>query len=308
MALAPPTPQPYAALRKLVPEIQLTDGEDAPLLLNVAGVVWQAIPVDRPWTVRDVGGLEPLGKTEFYAVPSATALARQRLRERQISYVTDAGQAYLRLRGTVLIVEFPDVGVPRATNDKLMSFTTASLRLAFALVGDETLLGADLRTLAERSGIGLGSVKRGLDYLVKEGYLSKGTRFRWLDREGLIDAWVEGYAARLRDKGYRKYVGVKDFDPARLPEDFQLGGPEATRHYGGQLLSGGRYTLYSNLSYAEVARRLKAVPSSTWNVEVCGAFWAIGEPRVVPPLIAYADMLLEGGRGVEEAAKIKFSV
>ena len=295
----------YAALTKLVPEIRVDAFDDKEILLSMYGIVWQGQRVSRPWTVRDVAGVATLDAPKFYALPSASALTRQRLRERGVSYVTDAGQAFFLFKGMRIVVEFPDGGKARTTGATLTSFSAASLRLAFTLLRRDDLLKRDLRTMAQAAGIGLGSAKRGIDYLVQQGYLSKGAPYRWLDRASLIDAWVEGYALRLRNKVERGFVMVKDFVPSELPAGLQLGGADASQHYGGRLLAGGQHVLYTSASIHEAMRTLRAVPAERWNVELREAFWPLDDAPVVPPLVVYAELLLSGGRGVEEAARIK---
>jgi len=191
----------------------------------------------------------------------------------------------------------------------LGGFTPATLKVAFVLLTDPESLTSNLRSISKDAGVGLGSTKRGIDFLIQQGFLAKNSKksraYRWLDRERLIDVWAEEYANRLLPKMKSMQVAPKGYLPKELPNGFQFGGAKASNQYGGSLLSGDSNLIYTNEVIQKAAKQLRAVPDKEGRVELREAFWSIKDEPFAPVLIMYADMLVEGGRGIEEAKRIR---
>ncbi|MFK8056512.1 MAG: type IV toxin-antitoxin system AbiEi family antitoxin [Saprospiraceae bacterium] len=243
----------------------------------------------------------------FYLLEHATRNARQYFRDKGISYITETGQTFLTGKAHTLLVELPETLQNRKST--LSGFTPATLKVAFVLLTNPESLTTDLRSISQDAGVGLGSTKRGIDFLVQQGFIAtnskKNRQYRWLERDRLIDVWAEEYANRLLPKMKSMRVALKGYLPVELPNGFQFGGAKSSNHYGGNLLSGDRNLIYSSETAQQAARQLRAVPDKEGKVEIRSAFWSVKDEPFAPVLVVYADMLAEGGRGIEEAKRIR---
>jgi hypothetical protein len=188
--------------------------------------------------------------------------------------------------------------------------TATALRVVFTLLCTPELLNAPYRDIVNAANVALGAIGWVFFDLEKRGYIAgqqKTHNRRFLEPIRLFDEWVTTYPIKLRPKlnprrfraenpGWWKNVDLTDL---RAYWGGEIAAHRLTNH-----LKPATCTLYIEpdqdhekpvgaLARLVIANRLRADPQG--NIEILDAFWHL--PRdpnhadVVPPLLAYADLI-----------------
>jgi len=237
----------------------------------------------------------------------------ERLRGLDIPFLDTLGNAYLGDPPVFVYIHgrepqrFPRQRPTRA-------FVPAGLRVVFALLCRQELVGAPFRTIAQTAHVALGTVAwvlgdlEGLGHLVDMGEQGR----RLMDKRRLLDRWVAAFPDQLRPKLVQGRYAAPDpkwWEKARLRDFHAYWGaePAAARLTG--YLRPELVTMYiRDLPRGLLeANRLHADPKG--NVELLKAFWDptcdFTDPEIVPPLLVYADLLATGDpRNLETARRI----
>ncbi len=252
----------------------------------------------------------------------------EKLRERQVQFIDTAGNAYIDLPPVYILVigkRKPNQVVEHKGGTN-RAFDRAGLKVVFAFLCHPELIAAPYRQIADTAGVALGTVGWVINGLKTAGFI-----FEYGKKEGreiieykrLLDRWVETYPEKLRPK-----VHLGDFyaDDPHWWKEFDI--KEFQGYWGGEIAA-ARYTKYLQPVVATLylpketkseflARaRLKAAPKAQFGqtgiVELYHAFWqtdgrpfvGIGEPDLVPPVLAYADLIATANpRNLEVAGMI----
>lgn len=259
---------------------------------------------------HDFPGYRPL-----LIAPYMTRTLAGHCRKLKLPFLDMAGNAYLEAPGLFIYV----TGEPRADTVRAQAHratTAAGVRVVFALLCRPELVQANYRELALVAGTALGTVGGVLDDLQARGFLRKGKRAPHLrNTRQLVDDWITHYAATLRPKLHPRRFQC---EPALLfAADFK----QLHAYWGGEVagqqltayLQPERFLIYLagplNPLLAQGRMRL----ADDGNTEVLDAFWPEAlivnadhpRQRVVPPLLAYADLMITGeGRNLETAKLI----
>jgi hypothetical protein len=257
---------------------------------------------------EDKNGREPV----LLVAPFVSREVAERCRELHLPFIDTAGNAYLEAPGLFLYV----VGQPRPVERHDIEFramTAAGLQIAFAFLCRPALIRAPYREIAARAGVALGTIGPVLKDLEARGYVcfNKRQERKLIDAGRMVEEWVVHYPAALRAKlNARRFQA----DPARLQQidlsrqrAFWGGEPAAEQltHY----LKPLRFTIYARELIAPLVAAGRMRSDSAGNVEILDTFWNFESeadtPGVVPPLLAYADLLATNdGRNVEAARMI----
>jgi hypothetical protein len=134
-----------------------------------------------------------------------------------------------------------------------------------------------------------------------------------VNKKELLNKWMDGYEVKLKPDlliGTFRFLNVEDFlNWKTLPiqgKKTWWGGEPA-----GDLLTNylrpGELTLYTIEKRNELIQRYRLAPDEKGNVRVYQKFWQYDDTKesVVPPLLAYADLMNTGDRRcIETAQKI----
>jgi len=244
--------------------------------------------------------------------PFITREVAERCRQLHLPFIDTAGNAYLEGRGLFIYV----VGQPRPAERREGNFRAlnpAGLQIAFALACRPALLQTTYREIAARAGVALGTVDPVLKDLEARGYVrfQKGLDRKLLDPQHMIEEWVTHYPVTLRPK-----LNPQRFhaDPERLHQTDLV---QQNAYWGGepgadkltQYLKPARFTIYAREPIARLVAAARMRADVTGNIEVLDAFWNFEAdqdfPDVVPPMLAYADLLAtHDGRNAEAARMI----
>jgi len=167
------------------------------------------------------------------------------------------------------------------------------------------------RAIAAAATTSLGSITPVMRDLKARRLLAGVRQRRLLDPSRLLEEWVTHYPIALRPKLRPKRFEAQPEFLARA--DLKAAGafwgaePAAQRLTG--YLKPAAFTIYARRPYNRLAAMLRLRAHPTGNVEILETFWNFepdpGRPDLVPPILAYADLLASrDGRNIEAAKLI----
>lgn len=252
----------------------------------------------------------------------------EKLREQRIQFIDTNGNAYLDLPPVFILITGKrkpkqQAGPKEETN---RAFDRTGLKVVFTLLCRPELVAAPYREIAEVAGVALGTVGWVINGLKAAGFIfdyGHNKERELIDYRRLLDRWVETYPEKLRPK-----VHIGDFyaaDPYWW-KDFDI--QEFHGYWGGEIAA-AHYTRYLQPAIATLylpkeaktrflARtRLRAVKENilgdVGTVKLYQTFWrdaalpfvGIAKPGLVPPVLAYADLIATADpRNLEAAGMI----
>ena len=240
------------------------------------------------------------------------------LRKRGIAFADLSGNLYLPLdRSLIYVVGQPDRNTDTPAALMLPGLSgTLNARLVYGLLARPDFLALTQRELAQKIGIALGGVSRGLKQLTSRAYLSAaqtGKTQTLLRRDQLLDVWRSEYEHRLAPRLRRRRMSG-DIDALRALDvttfGMQWGGEVAAERITGYLRP-ARYQLYADPkqtnAFAQLAAAAKLRKDEDGNIEIIDRFWdfdpADGDRRDTVPLpLMYADLMASGDPRCQQTA------
>ncbi|GHA38280.1 hypothetical protein GCM10007103_19560 [Salinimicrobium marinum] len=240
----------------------------------------------------------------------------QAFKERGINYIDVAGNAFIRHKDLAILVEGQKNTKKDKTNQS-RAFQETGLKILFHLLDKPEHLQDSYRRIAEQAEVSIGSVSHVMTELEELNYLLKTNEKRILKNTGeLLERWVIEYNAVLRPRIIRKKMRFIDPDQIKNWEFMNLNSRNGTILWGGE--PGGailtenlrpeNFTIFSDLELAQIANKLRLVPSENGTVEILQKFWKndTDNKTVAPALLIYADLMNSGfGRNTEIAKQIR---
>lgn len=241
--------------------------------------------------------------------------ATQELKGRGINYIDVAGNAYIKYKDLVILVEGQKPTRKDKTNQS-RAFQETGLKIIFHLLKNPKNLQDSYRRIAEIADVSVGSVSNVMAELEELNYLLKTNDKRVLkNTSDLLERWVVDFNANLRPRILRKNMRFIDQDSLRNWQTIDLHTQNGVILWGGE--PGGAllteslrpeiFTLFTDLELSEVAKKLRLIPSEDGNVEILQKFWKndVDNSQIVPALLIYADLMNSGyGRNIETAKQI----
>jgi len=243
--------------------------------------------------------------------PYITREVADRCHQLHLSFIDTAGNAYLEGPG-LLVYVIGNTKPIELRRDHFRALNPAGLQIAFALASRPALVQTNYREIAARAGVALGTVGPVLKDLEARGYLrfQKEPNRKLLVPERMVEEWVTHYPVALRPKlNPRRFrAETERLQHTDLMQQNAYWGGEAAAEKLTRYLKPAQFTIYAREPIAKLiaAGRMRADP--TGNVEILDAFWNFDPdkdfPDVVPPLLAYADLLAAHDGRDAEAARI----
>ncbi len=244
--------------------------------------------------------------------PFITREVAERCRQLHLPFIDTAGNAYLEGPGLFVYV----VGQPRPAErreGKFRALNPAGLRIAFAIACRPALLQTTYREIAARAGVALGTVGPVLKDLETRGYVRfrKGLDRKLLDPQRMIEEWVTHYPVSLRPKlnPRRFQADAERLHQTDLARQNAYWGGEPAAEKLTRYLKPAQFTIYAREPIGQLVAAARLRADVTGNVELLDTFWDFQAdkdfPDVVPPMLAYADLLAtHDGRNAEAARMI----
>jgi hypothetical protein len=247
--------------------------------------------------------------------PYLTNYLAEKCREIQLPFLDTAGNAYLEDDDLFVYVvgqKKPAHMIPTQTN---RTNTAAGLRVLFALLCRPQLLNAPYRELATTARVALGTIGPVIkDLETRKLMATFGTTLpkrRLLDAKALLQEWVTFYPAALRPKLQPRRFRAQNRQWAQQTDltrfEAYWGGEAAAdrlTHY----LKPETLTIYTRNNPTKLITEFRLRADVNGDVEILDAFWdhnLITATRdVVPPILAYADLMTTTDARNLEAAKL----
>lgn len=249
--------------------------------------------------------------------PYITREVAEHCRQLRLPFIDTAGNAYLEAAGLLVYV----VGQARPVEPRQGNFRAlnpAGLKLTFALLCRPRLLDDNYRNIATAAGVALGTVGADMKDLEARGFFKLETHphlRKLLDPKRMLEEWVTHYPITLRPK---LNLGRFRADLERLqhtalaPLNAYWGGEPAAEKLT-RYLKPAHFTIYTGEPIAKLVAAGRMRAEAEGNVEILEKFWKFptahadknDPPDVVPPILAYADLLATNdGRNAEAARMI----
>mgnify|MGYP000400595240 CR=1 FL=1 len=205
------------------------------------------------------------------------------------------------------------------TNDKLTAkretanraFTKTGLKVLFQFLQDPDLINKPQREIAEKAGVGLGNIPQVIDGLKQTGYIItlKKNSYLWENRKGLLNRWIDEYDTVLRPKLLKgKYTLKKSWGDIDLHKGLTAWGGEPAADILTHYLRPEKFTLYTKETQRDLLKNYRIVPRADGELEVLEMFWPQDvNKNTAPPILIYAELLLEGGKRNKETAELIFN-
>jgi len=246
---------------------------------------------------------------------------KETLKNYGINYLETAGNCFIKKDGLFFYINDKAVTAERQTEGgKLWKQT--GLKFLFGILIKPELLNTNYRQIARETKVALGNIGPFIEELKQEGFLKEGTKNNNLylfieNKEQLQRKWIELFNAVLKPKLKQGRFRFMDNNILQnwkaIPNNhFYWGGEPA-----GALLTGFLrpeiFTIYTKENKMEIMKELSLVPDKNGNVEIMNIFWETpmldflnGENKIVPPLLAYAELITSlDSRNRETAERIK---
>ncbi len=239
-----------------------------------------------------------------------------RLRALDIAFIDTVGNAYLNTPPVYVFVKGnrppKDLGIPKQNR----AFQATGLKVVFALLCRPSLADAPYREIATRTDVALGTVTWVIRDLKKLDFVfavQKGKR-QLHNRKELLDRWVTAYPEQLRPK-----LAIGRFRAAR-PDWWKTAAPldRGKTYWGGEIaatyltrhLRPELVTVYCRDALEEVQLKNRLRKDPNGETELLRTFWDGDldhkDGRLVPPILAYADLLGTGDPRNIETAKLLY--
>lgn len=249
----------------------------------------------------------------------------EKLRREGVQFIDTVGNAYInQLPVYVFVAGKPrPMGTATVKHGPNRAFDRTGLKVVFAFLCDPALINAPYRDIANMADVALGTVGWVLNGLKAAGLvLDKGKRKgrRITDYRRMLDRWVEAYPEKLRpkllvgnylaeDPYWWKEIDIRDFGG-------YWGGETAAAFYT-EYLKPAAVTVYlpegtagKLLAKARLRKAPEGAETEPGNVRIYNIFWPkmLGFEAetalrgLVPPVLAYADLLATGDPRNREVA------
>ncbi|MEK6493137.1 type IV toxin-antitoxin system AbiEi family antitoxin [Myroides odoratimimus] len=235
------------------------------------------------------------------------------LKQNGINYLDASGNTFIKTKDFFVYIEGRKAKINKKTN-QTRAFQEAGLKLLLLLISNPDTLQLSYRELAEKAGIGLGSVSNVFKELEEGRYLLKTRNKRVLkNQDEIIERWVIAYNELLKPRSFKKRMRAleNEFSVENIVNNtkisLHLGGEP-----GGEILTGHLkpkdYIIYTNEETSKVVKELKLVPDEAGNIELYSKFWTdslhLKNEYTAPPLVIYADLMGSNSSRNIETAKL----
>jgi hypothetical protein len=262
--------------------------------------------------VRQIG-LFPQEQEGLLVTSYVTPQMADRMKEMGIQFIDTAGNAYINqpplfifIKGNRPVDRFPKERPTRA-------FQPTGLQVVFALLCNPGLEDEPFRQIAKKANAALGTVGWVIGDLKNLGHLlDRGKRGRrLLKKKELLDRWVAVYPDQLRPKNLMGRYGTPNKE---WWKDEEL--TNFTAYWGGEIAAAKltKYlkpqviTIYVKGKPGRLLLKHKIMKEQDGNIEILNAFWNFEYnwqfPKLVHPILIYADLLATGDTRNIETAEI----
>ena len=236
---------------------------------------------------------------------------KEELRNNRIAYLEVNGNIFLNQQGIMIWVDAQQpLKEKKETGNR--AFTKTGLKVIFHFLLDEDDINLPYREIAKRTETALGNINYIINGLKETGFVIKLNKdqYKLINKKSLLERWLTGYAEKLKPGlhiGNFRFVKYEEFlDWKALPvrDGKTFWGGEAAGSLLTTYLKPAELTLYTTETRNELIKHYRLIPDEKGNVKAFKKFWQNGTTgNIVPPLLAYADLMITGDRRCLETAQ-----
>jgi len=233
----------------------------------------------------------------------------------------EQGIAYIEMNGNINIETENILLRVEGKQKKLLqpekfgrAFTKTGLKTIFLYLTNANEINDTYREIARNAGIAIGNVKLIHEGLIENGYALKlnDKELKLTKKKELLEKWITAYIEKLKPTLYLGNFRFNNPDDFFKWKDLNL---EKTQTQWGGEGAGNIYTdylhpeiltIYTNKNKTDIIKEYRLLPDPNGNVIVYEKFWKDHQENIniVPPVIAYADLIATGNRRCIETAQI----
>lgn len=258
-------------------------------------------------------------KTKKPIVAIAKFIAKdiaQELKDNGINYIDRAGNAYIRQGKLLVYITGQKAERPTVSNQS-RAFQESGIKLIFQLLTQPDDLQLSYRSIAEKTGIALGSVSIIMKELDDLRFVVKTKNKRYLrNKKELLERWILAFNDVLRPRLLKKRFRFSNNEAYNKWQQLPLNEMPGRNVWGGEpgasiltkQLQPQDYTIYTDGGWQNIATKLKLIPDNDGDVEILAIFWKEDETtdykNIAPILIILAELMSSGKERNIETAKI----
>lgn len=230
---------------------------------------------------------------------------KEELRQKDIPYLEANGNIYLKTDGLFLFVD-TQKPIEAEKNKGNRAFTKTGLKVLFYLLQHKEAIYLPQRELAELTDVALGNIPQVIDGLKETGYLMplNNKTFVWENRKALFERWLVAYATVLRPKLVKERYALKaNWQDMEFQNHKTVWGGEPAADILTNHLRPEKFLVYTKEGRMELIKKYHLMPDKNGEIEVLEMFWKENQGKTAPPLLVYADLMLEGGKRNKETAE-----
>jgi len=267
--------------------------------------------------LNEIDSLKERTKKPIVAIAKFIArdIAKE-LKENGINYIDRAGNAFIQ-HGKMLVYITGQKTERQTSSNQSRAFQETGIKLIFQLLTQPDDLQLSYRSLAEKTGIALGSVSTIMKELEDLRFVVKAKNKRYLrNKRELLERWVIAFNDVLRPRLLKKRFRFSNNEAYNKWQQLPLDEMSGRNIWGGEpgasiltkQLQPQDFTIYTNGVWQSVASNLRLIPDNEGDVEILTIFWKedeiINRQNIAPTLVILAELLGSGKERNTETAKI----
>lgn len=236
---------------------------------------------------------------------------KEQLREARINYIEANGNMFIHQEGIHIDIDrYSTLAEERKEANR--AFTKTGLKVVFQLLNDRQLINAPQRTIADEADVALGNIPHVMEGLLRIGYIvRKNHGFAWVERQELLQKWVDAFNTTLRPTLYKGSYTIYHALPWQNLDirnnQTCWGGEPAADHYT-QYLRPEQLTMYTKDTRQQLIVDYQLKPHENGELIAYEKFWPqTVERKFAPPLLVYADLLNTANKRNLETAQMIFN-
>lgn len=229
---------------------------------------------------------------------------KEELRLKEIPYLEANGNIFLK-KGPIFL--FVDTQKPLPTNKASgnRAFTKTGLKVLFYLLQYKDHINLTQRELAEKTDVGLGSIPQILKGLKETGFLIplNNREWVWENRDALLERWVTEYGTKLKPSLKKeRYTYQGNWKDIAFNQELTVWGGEPAADILTNYLRPEKLMMYTRENRINLIENYRLMPDKNGEIEAIEMFWKQKQGKTTPPILVYADLILEGGKRNKETA------
>lgn len=230
---------------------------------------------------------------------------KDKLKEKGIPYLEANGNFFLKNERFYFLVDTQNpLELQKSKGNR--AFTKTGLKVLFYLLEHKESINLTQRELAERTRVSLGTIPQVIDGLRQTGYIIPLNKksYVWENRTTLLEKWITEYGSVFRPKLVRGRFKLKGrWQEIKLEPYKTVWGGEPAADMLTNYLRPEKLLIYTRETQKDLIRNYGFIPDSKGDLEVLEMFWKPENERTAPPILIYAELMLEGGKRNKETAE-----